>query len=102
MKLISLFLALFILGLTASPCSDVENEQDRVNSEVSVSDIDQSFPTDFDICSPLCSCHCCHTHITEGDTQEKIEHKYPSNVDKGYKLQIFDNHYFSIFQPPRA
>jgi Family of unknown function (DUF6660) len=100
MKLMSIILAMFILGITASPCSD--NEQGTVDTELAVLDIHQSIPTDIDFCSPLCSCHCCHSHITEGTIQSNIEEDYPSIVDAGFHSPIFDNHYFSIFQPPKV
>lgn len=64
MKLVALLLATYILALNLSPCEDGSFNDDSCNSEqVQGIDTDHNHG-DFDLCSPFCTCHCCHVHAT--------------------------------------
>jgi hypothetical protein len=61
-KVISFILSLLILSMALLPCADEPVE----NHVVSVEMHDQHEASgQHDLCSPLCTCHCCHSHITQ-------------------------------------
>ena len=43
------------------PCADELSIHDNIPSEISAND--QAPDHIHDLCSPLCTCHCCHSHL---------------------------------------
>jgi len=60
MKSFSIILLIIIIGSMLVPCTDGENNFSVTQDILVTYDGDHA---DFDFCSPLCSCHCCHSHI---------------------------------------
>ncbi|WP_339698405.1 DUF6660 family protein [uncultured Roseivirga sp.] len=102
MKLITLFLALTIFGLSTFPCGDGAPVSGEVQIEASVSNFELTADPlpHLDLCSPFCSCHCCHTHmatsIVAGFVFEKPSSFYQEGVSKGVIAPDF-----GFFQPPK-
>lgn len=102
MKLVSIFVALFILGLMTIPCSDALASADDAATEIAYSDIDESANFDGDFCSPFCSCHCCHTHLISDIKKLNEPILFPYDVYKAYYDRVIIEPAFPIFQPPKT
>ncbi len=61
MKIFAYILSIFILVLTAIPCAD--KPQDNTLQKVELSNTTSNHPSDFDHCTPFCTCQCCQTNI---------------------------------------
>ena len=107
MKIVSFILSLILLGVTFVSCRDLAAaslpvQQAEVQLAQQDHDHNDTHSGTQDLCSPFCSCHCCHTHVVlKGDATidwdvEEIPHK-PSLHYSFY----FPNPSFSIWQPPK-
>ena len=104
MRIVSLFLALFILWLSSYPCSDTTDAVDNSIVEYSVVDasIQPLASVEGDFCSLLCSCHCCHVHVTlnvamQFKTTDNTSVKYSGFVQDFESVEIFE-----LLLPPIA
>lgn len=62
MKPLAFILSILLLGLSVAPCADETNADDvKVSYQDTGTDHDHNGPED--LCSPLCVCHCCHSHV---------------------------------------
>ena len=61
-KIISFILSLLILSMALSPCTDEPIENESVSIETHDHHEESSHN---DLCSPFCTCNCCHSHVTE-------------------------------------
>ena len=61
-KVASLLLSFLILTMASLPCADepVENESVSIEAHDHHEESDHN-----DLCSPFCTCHCCHSHVTQ-------------------------------------
>jgi hypothetical protein len=106
MKIVSFILSLFLLGATFIPCTDlaaVSTGQSLQQLEVQLAqqDHEDAHTNSFDLCTPFCSCHCCHTHVTYNEAA--LDLKVDNSSTAGYTL--YPNYlpisFFSIWQPPK-
>lgn len=100
MKLLSIILSIYLIGLTVVPCEDDVNKEEI--SIEQVSNLGSQQETGADLCSPFCQCHCCHIHILKIDTMESEELDIQAStliIEKNSEsgIEIPDTH----FQPPR-
>ena len=102
MKMVSVFLAFFILGLISIPCSDTDVSSDAVQTEVSAVHVDQGTDLEVDFCSPFCSCHCCHTHLIPDNQMVSEVIIYPRDLVATIYQKAFTGPLFLIFQPPKV
>ena len=103
MKILSIILSIYFLGLNFTPCDDAVAEENEVQTEFSVAADADSDHSSADMCSPFCHCHCCHVHTI--DVGMAVFE--PLNViPLQNPLLHFDNlgkdFRNSLFQPPRA
>ncbi len=100
MKITTLLLAFFLLGFAVIPCADGEVSQYNIET-ISDSDRDHNHDSGSDMCSPLCVCHCCHSHFTA------IQFFFDKPIDQSILNQetgnndfIKDEYQMSILHPP--
>jgi len=59
MKLVAFIMAMVVLGLSLSPCSDSAlPENDHLHASVTIAH-DSPYNNEPDLCTPFCSCTCC-------------------------------------------
>ena len=101
MKLLSFILAIIIVGSVLVPCSD-EIDDSSGQQEISVNQNgDHDDKGDIDFCPPLCSCHCCHSHITTSNFLVFISHTQLSQELTFFYSDQLLTISFSIWQPPK-
>jgi len=61
MKIIAVILSVYVMVLTAMPCTDV-HAADTNSVVLELLEQDQYHSYDVDLCSPFCFCVCCQTH----------------------------------------
>ncbi|WP_420578329.1 DUF6660 family protein [Ekhidna sp.] len=66
-KFSAFILSLFLLGLSVAPCAD-ETTADSIEVSYEQPGSDQDHNESEDLCSPLCVCHCCHSHLVVQQT----------------------------------
>lgn len=104
MKIATLILTFYLLALNGLPCSDANFPANESQTETIMhGHTDHSENGTSDLCSPFCTCHCCHVHtidfglpdfepIVMGFSIEPIIHF--DNVGKEYT--------HSLLQPPQV
>ncbi|WP_121665516.1 DUF6660 family protein [Mesonia aquimarina] len=67
MRIFTIILSIFFLGLNFVPCNDnsTATEDSQVLIELDQNANDHQHNTTGDSCSPFCQCHCCHVHVTQ-------------------------------------
>ena len=107
MKWFPFILALYFLGLALITCTDGNVIPDLNDGAqvVLVADSHTSHDhqtSDYDGCSPLCTCHCCHIHLSLGDvTEANLIMKYLTS-SSSYLNNFQETDHFDFFVPPRA
>ena len=101
MKIVASILSLYILVLTTIPCVDVAAINTFHNSELTQTGTD-GHHSDFDRCSPFCSCDCCTSPVMQQDyiirfSCSTILQKLIFEYSKSYISSLFT----SIWQPPK-
>lgn len=108
LKTLAFILASYILALAFVPCADdpsVHHEghgHDVVLTDIGSPCGDHHHNPE-DICSPLCFCHCCHTHINYFETEfffSSIE--LPTSYDDFYNGRITTSIVNPPLRPPRV
>ncbi|WP_157638084.1 DUF6660 family protein [Flexithrix dorotheae] len=101
MKLSSLFMAIFLLGLSIIPCADDEVTQNNIEA-FDESSRDPNHESGLDLCSPFCVCHCCHTHFVVVYALYNDFISLPKLITKSRYIARFSNGFrTSILQPPQ-
>lgn len=100
MKLLSIILSFYLIGLTFVPCEDKANQVDTSHEQIA--DHEDQHQTGTDLCSPFCQCHCCHIHILnfENIKSEVLNPQVSTLIIERHKnsgIDIPNTH----FQPPR-
>ncbi|OEK03066.1 hypothetical protein BFP97_16740 [Roseivirga sp. 4D4] len=101
-KVLALILSVFLLGLSLVPCAD---EPVIDNIEISYQDAsgghDHNGSEDF--CSPLCICHCCHSHLVVYQFMMSYLEGFKFQGHKGdYTTPLVSGYLSSPFQPPQV
>lgn len=105
MKFLLYILSLHVLMLSFMPCTDEEDKASGKEQVSAVAGLQQQGQQDYheDLCSPLCSCQCCHTHYQV----------YSLNISENLPLPeakqntLYTNNFSSspscsIWQPPKV
>ena len=98
MRVISFILALFLFGTIFIPCTDSDENQ-IVKTEL-ITDATQDSDIHFDFCSPLCSCHCCHSHVVTTMLSFDFNDYPVQQVYSNRPVSIMDQA-FPFWQPPK-
>ena len=103
MKLVTFILSLIILSLSANPCSDGQNTEDKQQEDISINHNHQQDSDDS--CPITCICNCCGMSITYEPlvTFELLYfHKISTELISTYQsIYRFDFH-SNIWQPPQV
>jgi len=103
LKTYAIILAIYLLGGMFVPCAD--NTDNQVNLELSITTgipYQQQPSGSFDLCTALCSCHCCHSHVTFMLLENHISEIAVSETIKNTFSGFISEPSFSIWQPPKA
>ena len=95
-KSISFILSFMTLVMILSPCAD-GSETDDTSLEV-ISTLDDSHQ--HDACSPFCSCHCCHSHVTQLCVLCSGEYDFFISLPSVQSFPLLSRISFSIWDPP--
>jgi len=98
MKFATLILVFLLIGTIFIPCADLEKDQSATTEAFSDAAGDTSFH--FDFCSPLCSCHCCHSHVVTSMLSFDFKDFQLLEVHSFYRISIKDQT-FTFWQPPK-
>ncbi|WP_156833802.1 DUF6660 family protein [Christiangramia salexigens] len=60
MKLLSIILSFYLVGLTFMPCEDEVVQENESRDQLAEHSTDNGLT---DTCTPFCQCHCCHAHV---------------------------------------
>jgi hypothetical protein len=94
------------MAIIVMPCSDTllgDHFIQELMDYPSANHDDHGHDHDQDACSPLCFCHCCHTHITiQTNLMNEVIAEAPLSVGVPYHAPISSNHLDLLFRPPRV
>lgn len=96
MKIIAFILIFLVAGSTFIPCADLDADQ-SINTEL-FSDVAQD--GNFDLCSPFCSCHCCHSHVVPSFLSFDFKNFPLPEVLSFYRTSIMEQA-IPYWQPPK-
>lgn len=109
MNWLSFLLAFYILTLALMGCADATSSNCVMENQELVSVVNQDNGHDhshtsdsLDNCSPLCTCHCCHVHVTLNDLMKHNTLLELPNRIPSYLNTLEDVPYFDFFVPPRV
>ncbi len=103
MHFVSAILALYLSTLIFFPCNDVLADE-GIHHEVHLHAHSDQAPADFDadLCSPFCSCHCCHTYVV-AVKKTNSQDSYRSSLEhNSYAERLFINPSFPVWHPPKV
>ncbi|MBN8577965.1 MAG: hypothetical protein J0L66_13560 [Cytophagales bacterium] len=105
MRVIRFLFALYVLALSAYPCSDKETCMDERKAGmafISVTDHDHT-SREIDQCTPFCICACCaaHVQLTSRANQEFSIFAHNTKQRSSYFERSVSNIGHSIWQPPK-
>ncbi|MFI2744209.1 DUF6660 family protein [Zhouia sp. PK063] len=102
MKFVALIFALYILSLHLFSCTDaVVNSNQTETTLTSLSDNNHDHQ-DVDLCTPFCTCHCCHVHTI--DAPIVSVHYFSVHIPTSlytYSEQIIEEPLYVLLDPPR-
>ncbi len=101
MKLISILLTVMILGSFWNPCDDQVEENEITQIEQTIQ-VDGEHDAEADLCSPFCSCHCCHCDFTVTFVPQLEPVMFGLASNTNYKLPFPKGYLSLVLQPPRA
>ncbi|WP_438710982.1 DUF6660 family protein [Aquimarina muelleri] len=103
MKFFVVILSVYFLGLSFIPCEDAVVENTSMDQEV-VEYLDKSTDNHHaDLCSPFCSCQCCHVNVAEIGVQPyKIITPQISKIPNTRLVASEQEVNYSILHPPRV
>ena len=105
MKVFALFMAIYILVLSAVPCSDVHNDFNDKNTKTELTQTHDHQQDKDDNCTPFCTCTCCSASVIAVDfTPFQIKKPAEFSITKKITIRNFSfisNFFGSIWQPPK-
>lgn len=103
MKIFTIILSIYFLGLNLVPCGDTIVNNGEINTELSQTVDSGHGHSTSDMCSPFCHCHCCHVHTITFDALKfepikiltpKLYIKHLDSRNKGFQNPLL--------QPPQV
>lgn len=108
MKWLPLLLALYVLALALMSCTDSTSSDCGGEYQELMADAERENHPEhshtgesMDNCSPLCTCHCCHVHVTLQDPFQRPNLMDLPYAIPSYYISLKDIPYFDFFVPPR-
>ncbi|WP_346770863.1 DUF6660 family protein [Flavobacterium filum] len=105
MKLFAFFMAIYILVLSAVPCSDVHNDCNDKKTKTELTQNHDHQQDQDDNCTPFCTCTCCSASVIAVDfVPFQIKNPTVFHISEKVSLRNFtfiSNFFGSIWQPPK-
>lgn len=105
MKVFALFMAFYILVLSAVPCNDVHNDCNDSNTKTELTQNHDHHQDQDDNCTPFCTCTCCSASVIALDfVPFQIKNPTVFRISEKVSLRNFSfisNFFGSIWQPPK-
>ena len=103
MKIFTLILSIYLLGLNFAPCNDTIVDNDDIETVYSQATDSDHNHNSSDLCSPFCQCHCCHMHTIDfGVTAYETFQQSISKEVFAFFQKPGKDFYLSILQPPKV
>lgn len=106
MKIISYILSCYFMILTGVACTDglpdeiAKDQQTIVQADYTNHSHDHN--NEWDGCSPLCSCHCCHVNVFISQALELANPETALLIYNEYSSQFTSIELFDFLRPPKA
>jgi len=97
LKKLALILGLYIFALAVMPCTDDVVHHDEIGDKTELA----ANIVHYELCSPFCSDHECHTHITVSFINNNILQSQFCDLIMVEKPIAIPTPYFAIWQPPK-
>lgn len=105
MKVFAFFMAIYILVLSAVPCSDVHNDCDDNSNKTELTKNHDHHQDQDDNCTPFCTCTCCSASVIALDfVPFQIKNPTVFHISEKVTIRNFSfisNFFGSIWQPPK-
>lgn len=102
MKFIAIILSIYLTGLTLIPCNDVALDADQTAESTHISSDHDTDNHTQDLCSPFCTCQCCHIEIIPSHPIDFVFSKIEETIKMpSYFENISRDHTHSLLQPPQ-
>ena len=98
-KFISQILIFATLVAVAAPCSDAPESVNADLRECIDDHCEEPCQEHMDLCSPFCTCNCCHIHFTDYVEKASLI-AFISDVKTHYPGTFYNRVAFSIWEPP--
>lgn len=103
MKLTTLILAFFLLGLNLLPCNDTVAEESCSKEMHFHTTGDADSHNDVDFCSPFCQCNCCQTVVTSNQILEIDSDLIFLAINEfRYSIKVGKENPKQMFEPPQV
>lgn len=103
MKFFVTILSIYFLGISFAPCEDAAIDNGSDGDEVVHYSDQHSDNHTQDLCSPFCSCQCCHVNVVEvGLYPYEIISPEISNLPNARFVNSKQEVNYSILHPPRV
>jgi hypothetical protein len=104
MKLLFTALGIFLLYLSCIPCSDNEECNDKVATQLSSAEQHKNHSHEKETCTPFCTCSCCaisafSSPLTRIVVIDMGDHSVKHPL---FNVSIHAEAHYSIWQPPKV
>jgi len=100
-KLVSIILSFYLVGLTFIPCEDEVLQENESIDQFADQSTDHNNIND--ACTPFCQCHCCHVHVLNFESPVlEFKTREISTLITDIKQDAGTEIPHSHFQPPRV
>ncbi len=105
MKQLIFIFAFIFAGIAILPCQDVAASQQECDTAVNGHKAGDPHAGDAssDLCSPFCSCQCCHIHTALlTDASAAVFTAFIETDKDHFVPAMFSKQFYSIWHPPKA
>lgn len=105
MKHLILLFAVIFAGIALVPCQDAAASEKACGTEVNGHEAadPHSDETPEDLCSPFCSCHCCHIHkVRIAASANTLLPLTAEESKEALTPMLLSKNFFSIWHPPKV
>src|SRR5690606_36922533 len=104
MRFLLCIFSLYLLALTAMPCSDMSNNCETATTSITKPVTHNHQSDGDDACGPFCFCSCCSVSTNPKITALEFQIAKPITSTITYPVRDFSlisNYYGNIWQPPK-
>jgi len=100
MRYLAVILSVYVMVLTAIPCTDV-HAADINPVSLELSEHSPNLTNDLDLCSPFCFCHCCQTLTFPSFNNGLLSDVEVLTLNITFNESKLSSPFSSIWQPPK-